>query len=119
MCFLNENGDDKYLDILKYLYKNKEYLEYPTCDWYLLFLSYIKDNENSTDPEVLYWVGKMLWEGYQFNDIYSNNHFKEDPEGLRLIQEAARLGNQEANLFIFNYNLNQEKSKDILEDLQV
>lgn len=112
LCFLNENGDDKYLDILKYLYKNKEYLEYPTCDWYLLFSSYIKDNENSTDPEVLYWVGKMLWEGYQFNDIYSNNHFKEDPEGLRLIQEAARLGNQEANLFIFNYNLNQEKSKD-------
>lgn len=112
LCFLNENGDDKYLDILKYLYKNKENLEYPTCDWYLLFSNYIKDNENSTDPEVLYWVGKMLWEGYQYNDIYSNNHFKEDPEGLRLIQEAARLGNQEANLFIFNYNLNQEKNKD-------
>lgn len=111
LCFPNENGDDKYLDILKYLYKNKENLEYPTCDWYLLFLSYIKDNENSTDPEVLYLVGKMLWEGYQFNDIYSNNHFKEDPEGLRLIQEAARLGNQEANLFIFNYNLNQKKKK--------
>lgn len=112
LCFHNENGDDKYLDILKYLYKNKENLEYSTCDWYLLFSSYIKDNENSTDPEVLYWVGKMLWEGYQFNDVYSKNHFKEDPEGLRLIQEAARLGNQEANLFIFNYNLNQEKSKD-------
>ena len=112
LCFLNENGDDKYLDILKYLYKNKENLEYPTCDWYLFFSSYIKDNENSTDPEVLYLVGKMLWEGYQFNDIYSNNHFKEDPEGLRLIQEAARLGNQEANLFIFSYNLNREKRKD-------
>lgn len=112
LCFLNENGDDKYLNILKYLYKNKENLEYSTCDWYLLFSSYIKDNENSTDPEVLYWVGKMLWEGYQFNDVYSKNHFKEDPEGLRLIQEAARLGNQEANLFIFNYNLNQEKNKD-------
>lgn len=53
----------------------------------------------------------MLWEGYQFNDIYVNNHFKEDPEGLRLIQEAARLGNQEANLFIFNYNINQKSSK--------
>lgn len=37
LCFLNENGDDKYLDILKYLYKNKENLEYPTCDWYLFF----------------------------------------------------------------------------------
>lgn len=112
LCFLNENGDDKYLDILKYLYKNKENLEYPTCDWYLLFSSYIKDNENNTDSEVLYLVGKMLWEGYQFNDIYSNDHFKEDPEGLRLIQEAARLGNKEANLFIFNYNLNREKRKD-------
>lgn len=110
LCFLNENGDDKYLGILKCLYKNKENLEY-SCDWYLFFSNYIKDDENRTDPEVLFFVGKMLWEGYQFNDIYVNNHFKEDPEGLRLIHEAARLGNQEANLFIFNYNINQKSSK--------
>lgn len=110
LCFLKENGNDKHLNILKCLYKNKENLEYP-CDWYLFFSNYIKDDENRTDPEVLFFVGKMLWEGYQFNDIYVNNHFKEDPEGLRLIHEAARLGNQDANLFIFNYNLNQEKKK--------
>lgn len=110
LCFLKENGNDKHLNILKCLYKNKENLEYP-CDWYLFFSNYIKDDENRTDPEVLFFVGKMLWEGYQFNDIYVNNHFKEDPEGLRLIQEAARLGNQEANLFIFNYNINQKSSK--------
>lgn len=108
-CFCDEG--DKYLEIAKYLYKNKDNLNCPRYDWYFFFSNYIKDDENRTDPEVLFFVGKMLWEGYQFNDIYVNNHFKEDPEGLRLIQEAARLGNQEANLFIFNYNINQKSSK--------
>ena len=55
----------------------------------------------------------MLWDGYQYNDRYINNHFKEYERGLELIQKAARLGNKEANLFIFNYNLNQEKGKEI------
>ena len=54
----------------------------------------------------------MLWDGYQYNDRYINNHFKEYERGLELIQKAARLGNKEANLFIFNYNLNQEKGKE-------
>lgn len=108
--FCLNDKNDKYLDIAKYLYKNKDELKCPILNWYLLLTRYQK--EDKSDPEVLYLVGKMRWEGYQFNDCYINNHFKGDEEGLFLIQEAARLGNQEANLFIFNYNLNQEKSKD-------
>lgn len=50
----------------------------------------------------------MLWEGYQFNDIYVNDHHKGDKNGLKLIQKSAAAGYQEANLFIFNYNINQK-----------
>lgn len=103
--------DDKYLNIVKYLYKNKDNLKCPKLDWFSLFIKYKKDEEGKTDSEVLYFIGKMLWDGYQYNDSYINNHFKEDGRGLELIQEAARLGNKDANLLIFNYNLNQEKSK--------
>ena len=109
LCYDNKTTD--YHNIAKYLYKNKDELKCPNLDWYFLFMSYKKEDESNSDPEVLYFIGKMRWEGYQFNDCYINNHFKGDEEGLVLIQEAARLGNQEANLFIFNYNLNQEKKK--------
>ena len=104
--------DDKYLNIVKYLYKNKDNLKCPEFDWFSLFIKYKKNEESKTDPEVLYFIGKMLWDGYQYNDRYINNHFKEYERGLELIQKAARLGNKEANLFIFNYNLNQEKGKE-------
>lgn len=108
-CFCDEG--DKYLEIAKYLYKNKDNLNCPRYDWYLLFVLYQKEDENKSDPDILYFLGNMLWEGYQFYDRYINDHFEGDEEGLRLIKEAARLGNQDANLFIFNYNLNQEKKK--------
>lgn len=110
LCHDNKTTD--YHNIAKYLYKNKDELKCPNFDWYFLFMSYKKEDESNSDPEVLYFIGKMRWEGYQFDDRYINYHFEGDEEGLVLIQEAARLGNQEANLFIFNYNLNREKSKD-------
>lgn len=104
-CFNDEEG--KYLDLVKYLYKKKSELKCPVLNWYLLLSTYKREEEN--DPEVLYFVGKMLWDGYQFNDLYIDDHFKEDDRGLILIQESARLGNQEANLFIFNYNLGKDR----------
>lgn len=91
------------LEICKYLYKHKEELNTPQLDWFLIFDLRIAENEDESDPEVLYLVGKMLWEGYQFNDLYPYHHY-EDPNGLELIEKSARLGCQEANLFIFSYN---------------
>ena len=58
-------------------------------------------------------VGKMLWEGYQFNDLYVKEpyrHYKGDPDGLEMIEKSARLGCQEANLFIFEYNRKQKET---------
>ena len=93
------------LEPTKYLYKHKEELEIPKTDWYMVFhLRISKEDETKNDPEVLYIVGKMLWEGYQFNDLYVKEHYKGDPDGLEMIEKAARLGCQEANLFIFEYN---------------
>ena len=96
--------DPESLGIVKYLYKHKEDLNISeTRDWFLIFDMRI-NNEDKTDPEVLFIVGKMLWEGYQFNDLYVKEHYKGDPDGLEMIEKAARLGCQEANLFIFEYN---------------
>lgn len=97
-------NDQESLDYTKYLYKHKEELEIPKTEWYTVFALRInEEDEDKSDPEVLYIVGKMLWEGYQFNDLYPH-HYKGDPEGLEKIEKAARLGCQEANLFIFEYN---------------
>ena len=107
--------DPESLEILKYFYKHKEDEEVPKWNWYFLFMIRIVD-EDKTDPEVLYIVGKMLWEGYQFGSLYAegpDKHYKGDPDGLEMIEKAARLGYQEANLFIFEYNRKQkETSKD-------
>ena len=100
--------DPASLEIIKYLYKHREELNVPKCDWFLIFNMWIND-EDKTDPEVLYIVGKMQWEGYQFNDVYLKKHYPEDPDGLKLIEKAARLGCQEANLFIFEYNRRQKE----------
>lgn len=98
------------LEPTKYLYKHKEELEIPKTDWYMVFhLRISKEDETKNDPEVLYIVGKMLWEGYQFNDLYVKEHYKGDPDGLEMIEKAARLGCQEANLFIFEYNRKQKE----------
>ena len=97
------------LEIIKYLYKHKEELKTPPCDWYKTFnLRVDEENESESDPEVLYILGKMLWEGYQFNDLYPSHH-QEDSDGLELIEKAARMGYQEANLFVFEYNRNKTK----------
>lgn len=103
--------DDKAsLDITKYLYKQKEELECPRINWYMVFNSRIsQEDEAKNDPEVLFIVGKMLWEGYQFNDLYVTEHHIEDSNGLELIEKSARLGCQEANLFIFEYNRRQKE----------
>lgn len=114
------------LEITKYLYKHRRELKAPSCDWYLIFhLRIDSKNEDKSDPEVLYIVGKMLWEGYQFNDVYA--HYKGDPNGLEMIEKSARLGCQEANLFIFEYNRRQKErvqqaqaaSQIIMEDIQL
>ena len=98
------------LEITKYLYKHKEELKVSKYDWFAIFdIRINKENEDENDPEVLYVVGKMLWEGYQYNDLYLKKHYKEDPAGLELIEKAARLGCQEANLFIFEYNRRQKE----------
>lgn len=102
--------DPASLEIIKYLYKHREELNVPKCDWFLIFNMWIND-EDKTDPEVLYIVGKMQWEGYQFNDVYLKKHYPEDPDGLKLIEKAARLGYQEANLFIFEYNRRQKEKE--------
>lgn len=103
-------NDPSSLEICKYLYKHKEELNTPQLDWYLIFDLRIEENEDKSDPEVLYIVGKMLWEGYQFNDLYLKEHYPEDPAGLELIEKSARLGCQEANLFIFEYNRKQKET---------
>lgn len=106
--------DPASLEIIKYLYKYREKLNVPKCNWFLIFDLWINDedeDEDKTDPEVLYIVGKMLWEGYQFNDLYLKEHYPEDPDGLELIEKAARLGCQEANLFIFEYNRRQKEKE--------
>lgn len=114
------------LEITKYLYKYRGELKIPSCDWYMIFhLRIDSKNEDKSDPEVLYIVGKMLWEGYQFNDVYA--HYKGDPNGLEMIEKSARLGCQEANLFIFEYNRRQKErvqqaqaaSQIIMEDIQL
>ena len=103
--------DPESLVIVKYLYKHKEDLNISEAgNWYGIFDMRINDeDENKTDPEVLFIVGKMLWEGYQFNDLYVKEHYKGDPDGLEMIEKAARLGCQEANLFIFEYNRKQKE----------
>lgn len=103
--------DPESLGIVKYLYKHKEDLNISeTRDWFLIFDMRINnEDEDKTDPEVLYIVGKMLWEGYQFNDLYVKEHYKEDPDGLEMIEKSARLGCQEANLFIFEYTEYKKK----------
>ena len=119
--FYRKNGENLYSDIIsiyddsgsleptKYLYKHKEELEIPKTDWYQVFCFRINEtDEDKTDPEVLYIVGKMLWEGYQFDDIY--DHYKGDPRGMEMIEKSARLGCQEANLFIFEYNRIQKEA---------
>ncbi len=103
-------NDTDSIDLVKYLYRHKDELECPETDWYLVFM--LREEYEDRDPEVLYIVGKMLWEGYQFNDIYPN-HYKEDTDGLELIREAARLGCQEANLFVLEYN---RKQKDVFQN---
>lgn len=105
-------NDPSSLEICKYLYKHKEELNTPQLDWYLIFDLRIEENEDKSDPEVLYIVGKMLWEGYQFNDLYLKEHYPEDPAGLELIEKSARLGCQEANLFIFEYNRKQKEAPE-------
>ena len=98
------------LEPTKYLYKHKEELEIPKTDWYMVFNSRISQkDEAKNDPEVLFIVGKMLWEGYQFNDLYVTEHHIEDYNGLELIEKTARLVCQEANLFIFEYNRRQKE----------
>ena len=98
------------LEITKYLYKHREELKISNYDWFAIFdIRINKENEDGNDPEVLYIVGKMLWEGYQFNDVYLKEHYPEDPDGLELIEKAARLGCQKANLFIFEYNRKQKE----------
>lgn len=106
--------DPASLEIIKYLYKHREELNVPKCNWFLIFDLRIED-EDKTDPEVLYIVGKMLWEGYQFNDFYvkePDRHYKGDPDGLKMIEKSARLGCQEANLFIFEYNRKQKEAPE-------
>lgn len=103
----NDSGS---LDATKYLYKHKDDLNCPVTDWYFVFtLRENEENKDKSDPEVLYILGKMLWEGYQFNDLYLKKHYKEDPAGLELIEKAARMGYQEANLFVFEYNRNDNR----------
>lgn len=104
--------DPESLVIVKYLYKHKEDLNISEAgNWYGIFDMRINDeDENKTDPEVLFIVGKMLWEGYQFNDLYVKEHYKGYPDGLEMIEKAARLGCQEANLFIFEYNRKQKEA---------
>lgn len=106
--------DPASLETIKYLYKHREELNVPQCNWYFIFDMRIED-EDKTDPEVLYIVGKMLWEGYQFNDFYVKEpyrHYKGDPDGLEMIEKSARLGCQEANLFIFEYNRKQKEAPE-------
>ena len=99
------------LEITKYLYKHREELKISNYDWFAIFdIRINKENEAENDPEVLYMVGKMLWEGYQYNDLYLKKHYEEDPAGLELIEKSARLGCQEANLFIFEYNRRQKET---------
>ena len=107
--------DPESLEPTKYLYKHKEALEIPKADWYMAFhLRMNETDETKNNPEVLYLVGKMLWEGYQFNDLYVKEHCEGDPNGLELIEKSARLGCQEANLFIFEYNRKQKYAKILI-----
>lgn len=82
-------------NLVKELYKNRNELKCPETDWYLAF--YVvrteEDGNGKTkceDPEILFILGKILLDGYfSFGD----------PKGLELIEEAARLGCQDAVLF--------------------
>lgn len=95
--------NDAPLDITKELFKNKDKFDCPRIDWYMVFeLRTKKDDAGKTickDPEVLFILGKLLFDGYQFNDFYIKAHFAGDPDGLKLIEDAARLGCQDAVLF--------------------
>lgn len=109
-----DSADASALDVVKLLYEQREALEYDGIDWFSIFLHWTtrKDNgEIEGDSEVLYILGKMLWDRHQ-----SNNEQQEYPagmddkkQGLKLISKSASSGYAKANLFIFEYNQKQAK----------
>lgn len=104
---------DEKLKLVKYLYKNKAGLQCPQADWYSILYSFAEKNEYQEftgDPDILYFLGKMLWEKYRISDL-DEAYSQEERNGLQLIEKAARLGCQEANLFVFEYNRNQKEKK--------
>ena len=109
---VTDSADASALGIVKLLYEQREALEYDGIDWFSIFLHWTtrKDNgEIEGDSEVLYILGKMLWDRNQ-----SDNDRQEYPAGmddkkagLKLISKSASSGFAKANLFIFEYNQKQ------------
>ena len=105
---VTDSADASALDVVKLLYEQREALGYDGIDWFSIFLHWTtrKDNgEIEGDSEVLYILGKMLWDKQQID----NKPPKDltgiaDDTGLELILKSARSGFEKANLFIFEYN---------------
>lgn len=82
-------------NLVKELYKNRNELKCPETDWYSVFYAVRTEEDGNgktkcEEPEILFILGKILLDG----------HFSfGDPKGLELIEEAARLGCQDAVLF--------------------
>lgn len=82
-------------NLVKELYKNRNELKCPETDWYSVFYTVRTEEDGNgktkcEEPEILFILGKILLDG----------HFSfGDPKGLELIEEAARLGCQDAVLF--------------------
>lgn len=87
-----------------YLYKHREELECPVTEW-LYNLALTTDDFHGSfksiekgNPEVLYIIGRMLFEGYKF---YTSSNYAKNPQvGVDLIRKSAKLGFGEAENYI-------------------
>lgn len=108
---VTDSADASVLDVVKLLFEQREVLEYDGIDWFSIFLHWTtkKDNgEIEGDSEVLYILGKMLWDKHQSDNKPSEDLTGiADDTGLELILKSARSGFEKANLFIFEYNKRQ------------
>lgn len=98
-----------------YLYKHREELECPVTEWLYNLALTIDDFRGSFksiekgNPEVLYIIGRMLFEGYKF---YTSSDYAKNPEaGIDLIRKSAKLGFKEAKNYISEYDKNNTTVK--------
>lgn len=103
---VTDSADASALDVVKLLYEQREALEYDGIDWFSIFLHWTtkKDNgEIEGDAEILYLLGKLLWNNSQDlkgNIIWSSETMK----GLEYIEKSALFGYSKADYFMFDYH---------------